>query len=184
MRPRADFSLYGLNFSLFLRGRANFSLFGLNFSLLATFPVKFSLFHRISHSSSRPHSHAGRPNLTPAGPFRVAGQPSPTPALPMTWLIPCYRWAGARRQITVRHAGVHRSTCRRAKSEKFRVTVCEKWEIQTKSEKFVKLRSSKKWEIRASAQEKWEIQTKSEKFKHKSENQIINLFVKVRNSRE
>ncbi len=41
-----------------------------------------------------------------------------------------------------------------------------KWEIQTL-----------KWEIRASAHEKWEIQTKSE-------NQIIIIFVKVRNSRE
>ncbi len=146
-----------------------FSLLCLNFSLLVWISHFYgastrishfyvwishfwSLFQWNSHFSSRRHSHAGRPNPTPASPFRVAGRPTTAPALPMTWLIPCHWWAGARRQITTRHA-------KSEKSEKFK----HKSEIfKHKSEKFAppKVRNSnQKWEIHATTQEKWEIKT-------------------------
>ncbi len=70
-----SFLTFGSNFSLIVREfltfhsefltfghlSSKFLTFGSNFSLLATFPVKFSLFQKISHFSSRPHSHAGQP---------------------------------------------------------------------------------------------------------------------------
>ncbi len=161
----ARISHFWFEFLTFGHLSSKFLTFGSNFSLLATFPVKFSLFQRISHSSSRPHSHAGRPTPTPPAlfvspaqyhfgpPNDIAGWPTTTPALPMTWLIPCYWRAGARQQITAQSAGVqkvrnsnqkstdHRSECRRAKSEKFKPKVRNLWNCAGKVRN-----SNQKWE--------------------------------------
>ena len=180
---------FGLNFSLFMRRRANFSLYGLNFSLFLRGRAQFSLLVWISHFVAvhvwishfmmfefltLPAGHT----RTPAGPIS-RGQPTPTPALPMTWLIPCYGLALARRQITVRPACVQKvrnSECRRAKSEKLKPKSEKLARARRQSEKFkpqkweIGARAPEKWEIGACAATMWEIQTKSE-------NQIIIIFV-------
>ncbi len=128
-----SFLTFGSNFSLIVCDCTNFSLFTLDFSLLATnlasfsllatLPVRFSLFHQISHFSSRPHSHASRPFSCHRPPHSHAGLPND---MVNTMLLTGWRAATD-----------HLSTCRRAKSEKFRV----------KSEKFVQsCRKSEKFE--------------------------------------
>ncbi len=101
---------------------------------ILTFPSNFSLF--------QPATLARRPAL-------FVSPASPLPRRPSqwhTWLIPCYGWAGARRQITVRPAclqKVRNSECRRAKSEK----LTEKWEIGA--------RTLAKWEIQTPKVRNW-----------------------------
>ncbi len=140
----------------------SFLFFGLNFSLCCQARSNFSLLAWISHfyGAHTPISHFGLELLTcchfsseiltfPAN-FSLF-QPAPLTRRPSQWhgyyhVIGMFWQAGARRQITARHAGmqkVRNSECR----------LCEKWEIQ-----------SVKWEIRAIAQEKWEIWAQTEKF--------------------
>ncbi len=113
----------------------NFSLSGSNF---ATFTAKFSLLQQISHFSSWPHSHSGRPLL--------CRQPAPlTPTLPMAWLLPCF-W--------------HVLTAGRSP---FDMPACKKWEIQ--SEKWeIRAIAEEKWEIRAKSEKLARSCWKSEKF--------------------
>ncbi len=162
-----SFLTFGSNFSLIVRDCTNVSLFTLNFSLLATYLAIFSLLGRISHFrplyqwNSRftiefltfPASHTP----TPAGPFRVTGQSHSHASLPndmvSTMFLPrCIASAG------------HCLTCRRAKSEKFRLESEKFVQSRRKSEKSEpkvrnsivcagKVRnSSLKWETRVMAQ--------------------------------
>jgi hypothetical protein len=110
-----EFLTFHSEFLTFGHLSSKFLTFGSNFSLLATFPVKVSLFQRISHFSSRPHSHAGPPN-----------------DMVTTMILACSDGGQASCAGRHTHDGQARAsrptfTCRRAKSEKFSV----------KSEKFV-----------------------------------------------
>jgi hypothetical protein len=158
-----EFLTFNSHFSLSLRDCTNYSLFTLSVSF---FTLNFSLFTRISHFSSRPHSHACRP-------FSCRRPALLTSALPMTWLLPR---PPCRRAIIVRSS---------LKSEKFaeKWEFCwksgQKWEIRSKSEKF----AGKVAKLRNSTQ-KWEIRWKSgkiEKFDPKVRNSL-EMWPKERNS--